>query len=234
MDWGTLTTVLVTSIFAPWIAKHGFALTPDQTQGLTVFLIGAPTAVAHWFETRIKQKKAATVTAAAVTYAADTGSTKPDPAVPAPPSTTAKMIPLLIVAGAVLATGGLTGCATAGKFITPTVVTIEQGVADVAVATAVSKGIPALQIKTIAQQLLALDNGTTALSAIEAVVTQKLIAMKLPPGDLAAAQLLTQSLTAAVTAKLSTSTAGSVNANTQVAIADVLNAVITATSFYGV
>ncbi len=128
----------------------------------------------------------------------------------------------------------LTGCAAAGKLITPTAVMVTQGVADVAVATAVSKGIPAAKIKLIAQQLLALDNSNSALSAIEAALNAQIVALHLPPGDVAAMQILTSSLTAAVNAKLGSGTAGSVNSNTQVAIADVLNAVLQATSFYGV
>lgn len=222
MDYATLITVFITSIFAPWIAKHGFGLTPDQVSALTAFLIAAPTTVVHWFETKFKQSRPKALPS-------------PTPASTASSSTVAKALPLLFVAALVLGAGSqLTACASLGKAITPASQIVIDGAADVAVATAVQKGIPAAQIKAVATQLLALDNGSAALAAIESAVNTIVAKQHLPPGDVAAVQLLTQSLTAAVNLKLSAPAAAGVTGSTQVAIADVLNAVIQACSFYGV
>jgi len=139
-----------------------------------------------------------------------------------------------------LALVGLSGCATLGKIVTPTVQPFLQVAVDVAVATAVGAN-PATQktnaarIKTIATEVLTLDTGTqVALSAVEAAVNAKIASLNLPPADLAAAQLLTATLEAIIQTKLQGSAAGTVTQTTQVAIADVVNDVISATSAYGV
>lgn len=126
----------------------------------------------------------------------------------------------------------LTGCATLGKAITPTAQIVIQAAADAAVATAVSKGIPASQIKAIASQALALSQGNAALADIEAIVNARIGALKLPPGDMAAVQLLTSVIEQTIQTKIASNTASGVNSATQVAIADVLGAVVTATSYY--
>lgn len=133
----------------------------------------------------------------------------------------------------------LDGCATLAKVITPAAQPFLQVSVDVAVATAVGSNAAtqksrAAQIKTIATEVLTLDTGTeVALSAVEAAVNAKIAALNLPPADLAAAQLLTATLAAVIQTKLNTSTAGAVTQTTQVAISDICNDVISATSAYG-
>ncbi len=106
-----------------------------------------------------------------------------------------------------------------------------QAAVDVAVATAVQKGIPASQIKKIAQLALAADSGTTAtVAAIEQTVSLAISKLNLPPGDLAAANILTAALGAIIQTQLANNTQ---TATAQVAIATVLNDVIIATSAYG-
>lgn len=47
-SWPTLITLLVSSLFGPWLAAHGFDLSDKQQSVMTAFLIGVPTAFAHW------------------------------------------------------------------------------------------------------------------------------------------------------------------------------------------
>jgi hypothetical protein len=141
------------------------------------------------------------------------------------------LLPLLLL--------NLSGCATLAKLITPAAQPFLQVSVDVAVATAVGNNAAtqkarAVQIKAIAADVLTLDTGTqVALSAIQAVVNAKVVALHLPPADLAAAQLLTATLSAVIQTKLNGTAAGQVTAATQVAISDVCNDVISATSAYG-
>jgi hypothetical protein len=125
-------------------------------------------------------------------------------------------------------------CSTLSKLTTPAAQPFVQAAVDVAVATAIQKGIPAAQIKSIAQQVLAADSGTTvALGAVQALVLQKIAALKLPPADAVAAQLLVATLNGIIQVQLSGATAQKITAETQVAIADLFNDVIVATSAYG-
>jgi hypothetical protein len=134
----------------------------------------------------------------------------------------------------------LSGCATLAKIVTPAAQPFLQVAVDVAVATAVGNDasvqkVRAARIKAIAVEVLTLDTGTqVALSAIEAAVNAKIATLNLPPIDLAAAQLLTSTLTAVIQAKLDATPAGAVTATTQVAISDICNDVISAVSAYGV
>ena len=141
---------------------------------------------------------------------------------------------------ATLAALSLCGCATLSKITTPTAQPFVQAAVAVAVATAVGTNVAsqkakALQIKGIAQQLLAVDEGATVpLTQLESLVNAKILAMKLPQGDVLAAELLTAALTAAVQAEITGATNGAVSPTTQAAVATILNDVITATAAYGV
>jgi hypothetical protein len=128
------------------------------------------------------------------------------------------------------------GCAQLASIVTPSSAPFIQVAVDVAVATAVQKGVPPAKIKSIAQAVLALDSGSTVvnLAAVQALLDAKLATMNLPPADLAAAQVLTAALDAIIQTKLSAPSAGTVTAATEVAVAQVLNDVISATSAYGV
>jgi len=129
---------------------------------------------------------------------------------------------------------GISGCATLAKVFNPTAQPFVQAAVDVAVATAVQKGIPAAKIKSLAQQVLAADIGTTvALTAIEKIINQKIIALNLPLADLAAAEILTSTLTGVIQLELSGTAASAVTAQTQVAVADICNDLIVATAAYG-
>jgi hypothetical protein len=133
----------------------------------------------------------------------------------------------------------LSGCSFISKLTTPAAAPFVQVAVDAAVAVAVGTNqavakVKASQIKAIATQALAADTGTTAtLSAIESVVNAQILKLNLPAGDVAAAQLLTATLTAVIQSELSSPKASAVTAQTQVAIAQVLNDVILATSAYG-
>jgi hypothetical protein len=128
----------------------------------------------------------------------------------------------------------LTGCATLAKVFNPTAQPFVQAAVDVAVATAVQKGIAAAKIKSLAQQVLAADTGTqVALSTIETIINAKLVALNLPPADLAAGEILTSTLTGLLQMELTGTAASAVTAQTQVYVADICNDLITATSVYG-
>jgi hypothetical protein len=95
-------------------------------------------------------------------------------------------------------------------------------------STAVAR---ASAIKSIAQQVLAADTGATAtIASLEAVASAKIVALKLPPGDAAAAALLLTVVDTAVTSYVASKTTGTTaDANVQaaqVAIATVSNWVI--------
>ena len=141
---------------------------------------------------------------------------------------------------ATLAALSLCGCTTLSKITTPTAQPYIQAAVAVAVAIAVGNNATtekakALQIKGIAQQVLAVDEGATVpLTQLESVVNAKIAAMKLPAADVYAAQILMAALTAAVQAEISGATSGAVSPTTQAAVAAILNDVITATAAYGV
>ena len=149
------------------------------------------------------------------------------PASPASaPSTAAKaVLPLLLVLGAL---PFLHGCASVPAALsTPVGQATLAAAADVAVATAEQKGITAAQINAIAHQALVADSGASAtLAAVAGVVNSELAALKLPAGDLAAAQILEAALSVAIAEQIGSN---ATLANAQAAAADVINAVIAAT-----
>jgi hypothetical protein len=127
------------------------------------------------------------------------------------------------------------GCATIEKIVTPAAQPFIQAAVDAAVASAVQKGVPALEIKSIAAQVLAVDTGSSvALSEVESIINGKLVGLNLSPADLAAAEILTATMEAVIETQLTGATAISVSAQTQVAVAELMNDIIMATSAYGV
>jgi hypothetical protein len=145
----------------------------------------------------------------------------------------------LFAASAAACLVALSGCAVLSKLTTPAAAPFVQVAVDAAVAGAVGTNpaiakTKAVKIKAIAQQALAADSGTTAtLAAVEGVVNAQILKLNLPPADVAAAQLLTATLTVVIQNQLSSPSASGVTASTQVAIAQVLQDVILATSAYG-
>jgi hypothetical protein len=133
----------------------------------------------------------------------------------------------LVLLGAGLAISGLSGCSLFSKLTTPAAQPYITAAVDVAVATAESKGIPSAQINSICKTALAADQGTAAtLATVAAVVNAELARLNLPPGDLAAAQILEDALSVAIQAQVG---ANPKVATAQAAIANVLSAAITAT-----
>jgi hypothetical protein len=139
-------------------------------------------------------------------------------------TTAAKAVaPVLAVAFAL----GLTACASVPAALSSPVGQATLGaVADVTVATAEQHGITAAQINSIAHKALAADQGASAsLAAVAGVVNVELASLKLPAGDLAAAQILEAALSVAITERIGSNAS---LANAQAAAADVINAVIAA------
>lgn len=131
-------------------------------------------------------------------------------------------------------------CATLSKITTPAAQPYIQAAVDVAVATFIGTNPPeqkprAIQIKAIAQEVLALDEGSVLpITQIEGFVNSKIAALRLPPADVAAAQLLMAAITTTVQVEIQNlSTHGNVTNNTQAAVAQILTDVITATAAYG-
>lgn len=152
------------------------------------------------------------------------------PSLPPPsPGTTAKSLaPLaLVLLGAMIAMPGLSGCSVLSKLGMPAAQPYVTAAVDVAVATAEAKGIPAGQINSVCKVALAADSGTAAtLATVAAAVNAELAKLNLPPGDLAAAQILEDALSVAIQAQVG---ANPNVATAQAAIADVLHAAIAAT-----
>jgi uncharacterized protein YceK len=148
------------------------------------------------------------------------------PSKPAPIITSvAKMVPLMMAI--MLAGSVLSGCSTLSKLTGPSAQPYVTAAVDIAVATAESKGVPAAQINAIAKQALAADQGTAAsLVAVAAVVNAQLAKLNLPPGDLAAAQILEAALGAQIQVQIDKNPGV---ATAQAAIAQVLQSVIAAT-----
>ena len=142
---------------------------------------------------------------------------------------------------------GMGGCSTMSQIIAPAAQPFVFAAVDVAVAQAVSKiakdhggdtpaneKAVALKINGIAKQILAADNSvTTTVAALELDLNAKIVSLHLPPAELEAALILAASIEAALKSYVETTPKGQVVATTQVAIADIANAVITATGAYG-
>lgn len=154
--------------------------------------------------------------------------TSPPPASSSTSGTTkASLHWITVVLVAALVVSALAGCSLLAKLGTPAAQPYVTAAVDVAVATAEAKGIPAAQINSICKTALAADSGTAAtLATVSAVVNAQLAKLKLPAGDLAAAQILEDALSVAIQAQVG---ANPNVATAQAAIADVLNAAIAAT-----
>jgi hypothetical protein len=147
---------------------------------------------------------------------------------------------LALVCAAALA-ALICGCSTLSNLTTPAANPLIQVAVDVAVAQVVGTGASAhaqaQKISSIAQQALALDNGSSvAITAIESAVNAQIAKLNLPPADALAANVLVQTVETLITQKLgggsTTTTAGTVTSTTNVAIALVLNDVIQACAIY--
>lgn len=128
----------------------------------------------------------------------------------------------------VLSALGLAACASIESFLgSPTGAVVLTAAVDVAVATAESKGVSAAQINKIAHAGLTADTGVSGtLGAVSGLVNTAIAKANLPPLDAAAAEVLEVALSAAIQAKIGSSTSV---ASAQAAVADVLNAVAAAT-----
>lgn len=140
-------------------------------------------------------------------------------------STVAKaLIPLMLLLPL------LHGCATFQKLTTaissPAAQPFIQAGAQVAVTTAEARGISSAQIIGIAQKALQADSGTAAtLATVGAAINAELTKLNLPAGDIAAASILEASFSLYIQQQLGNN---ATVAQTQAAVADVLNAIITA------
>lgn len=133
----------------------------------------------------------------------------------------AVVLPLLVL----IAT--MPGCGLVPAMNSPQAQPIITAAVEVAVAATEQRGISAERINGIAKQALVADQSTGAtLATVAAVVNIQLLQLNLPAGDLAAAQLLELSLSAEIQTRIGTNPD---LAAAQAAVADVLNAVITAT-----
>jgi hypothetical protein len=132
----------------------------------------------------------------------------------------------------------LTACAGLSSFLSPAAQPLEQAAVGAAVFAAVSadkatttvQAARAARINQIAKSILALDTGSSmALTDVEIIVNSKVAALNLPAADQLLAQLLTASLGEAIQAQLALTSKGAVSPQTQVAIASVMNWIITDT-----
>jgi hypothetical protein len=109
-----------------------------------------------------------------------------------------------------------------GCFLTkPNAQPYVQAAVLIAVGTAEAKGISAVEINAIAKAALAADTGASAtLATITNLINSQIGKLGLPPADMSAAEILEAALAAAIEAKINGNTTV---AQTQAAIADVLN-----------
>lgn len=124
------------------------------------------------------------------------------------------------------------GCSLVSKLESPAAqpfdaIAVAVGVDALVGGNTATQAARAASIKAIAQEVLAVDQGTQAtLTTLESVAAAKIQALNLPPGDAAASQLLVAALSATVNAyigKLGTSAAAN---EVQVDVAAVLGWVI--------
>ena len=148
-----------------------------------------------------------------------------------PPSagTIAKLHVLTMIAAVFVAVSVLSGCASlSAKVAAPSSQPYVTDAANTAVLIAESQGITAAQINAVATKALAADSGTTAtLATVSAVINAQLAKLSLSPIEALAVSALESGLTAGINAQLANN---ATVAQAQAAIADVLNAVIKATT----
>lgn len=147
-------------------------------------------------------------------------------AVPLPKPAAALFVTLL------LAPLFLGGCAFLSKVTSavssPQATVYIDAAVDVAVATAEQKGISAGQINSIAHLALNADQGTNStLAGISGLINTQIGKLNLPAGDSVAIDILETALSVGIEAQIAASAkTGTAIAGAQLAIADVLNAVI--------
>lgn len=140
---------------------------------------------------------AAGVLAAALHHSYQTGAASA--VVQAVASAPVKLVLATMALSIVLGASMLQGCATLQKVFSPASAPYVTAAVDVAVATAESKGVKAVQINAIAKQALAADTGAGAsLAAVTTLVSAQIAKLNLPAADLAAVQILELALTGAV------------------------------------
>lgn len=135
------------------------------------------------------------------------------------------LLALMILPGLAL----LHGCASTSALVTaPASQSYVTDAANTAVLIAESQGITAAQINAVAVKALAADSGTSAtLASVSAVLNAQLAKLNLSPIEALAVSALESGLTAGINAQLSNNPTVT---QAQAAIADVLNAVIKATT----
>jgi hypothetical protein len=226
-------TILVAIVgpFVLWGAKKllalGFSLTPDQEQTLQDWLVGGGMTVAmivmrFLTSTPIFQK---VISEFSTTGTPATTTTK------SATSTTAKVLAATLFVGLLVSSYGLGGCTFLQKLTTPAAQPYITAAVDVAVTTAEQKGVTAAKINQLAKAaLVAASSSSATLATVSAAVNAEFTKLKLPAGDIAAAQILEDALTVAIQAQIAGSAkAGTAIATFQAAATDVLNAVIAAT-----
>lgn len=144
-------------------------------------------------------------------------------------------IRFMVVVAALVA---IAGCATLGQVFTPANAPLVAASIDVAVAVAAGNDAAAAParanvIRKVAQDLLAVDQGSSAtVATVEAALNAEIDKLKLAPVDAAAAKLLTAAFTAAIDAQIQKAIDGKLTPDTRVAIATVLGQIIVATNSY--
>jgi hypothetical protein len=253
----SLTTGVATILGAtlvPYAVKHGLDLTPDQVSNLSIYLVGGGAtffaALAHWIGGIVHRDPPllpAPIVAVPVTVPVPIASS---PSLSTPGASTMKSVLFAIaVLGVALSASTLTGCAEITKLeqkiTSPGGQVISQIAVDLAIGAVVGNDpnakTKAGRVKSIAQKVIAADQGTSVtLSALVAVANSEIAKLQLPPAEQAASALLVQSLTILVSNALTpppgvTATpASTAAANVQVIVAQLMNQVILATSGYGV
>ncbi|MDP9089185.1 MAG: hypothetical protein M3O26_10660 [Pseudomonadota bacterium] len=137
----------------------------------------------------------------------------------------------------------LSACTALGKLstlATPAGNQLIQAGIDVGVATAVGNNpatqkIKALSIKIIAQQIAAdAVNPAATLAQLESTLNARVVALAPNAADAAAFMVFASTLQGFLNGKIQSDTSGKITASTSVAIVGLANAVVTATSFFGV
>jgi hypothetical protein len=211
----TFLVAIMGSFVVPLATKHGLTLTPDQQTWL------------------VSGGMALLMVAMRLVTKTPAGQATPSSPAASPQAGFARLgllIPLALLALAFIVAGS--GCATVAKvdaaITSPAAQPYIEAAVDAAVATAEVKGVTALQINNAAKAALAADKGVAvSLATISGSVNTQLAKLKLPQKDQAAVAILEVAIDAAIDAKIG---ANPTIAKSQAAVADVLQALITATS----
>jgi len=164
-------------------------LSPDTFPPKYAFVTAVATAIATAFSHgRAVQGNAGKIVAAVAD--AVTESISQLPTSTASGSTVAKSIVMGLLALPVLF--ALHGCASVQSWLSsPTGAVVVSAGVEVAVTTAESKGVSAAQINSVAKAVLQADSGANAtVTALTAAVNGAAVKAGVPPGDMAAFQIL--------------------------------------------